>query len=123
MERFQFVVENRIVFEWKFFGFRFQKEIERIQHRHFRDQVHFHQKLTSLFRKNQAREIVGLRVLLPVNEMLFGRNAQRVAQNARARMRCRAQANDLWTQRNGPVVFVMCFMMEGNVDRHGYFGF
>ena len=96
LERLQFVVERRVVFERKFLRLRFEKEIERIEHRHFRDQIHLDAEIrASVFRKDQARQVVRLRVLLPVDEMLFRRDAQRVAEDARARMRRRPQPHDL----------------------------
>ncbi len=70
-KRAQFAGERRIVFERIILGVGFEKEIEGIEDRHFRDQIHFHEKLAGGFGEDQASEIVGLRILLPVDEVVF----------------------------------------------------
>ena len=50
-------------------GVRFEKEVEGIEHRHLRDQIDFNPKLARLVGEHQARQIIRLRVLLPVEEM------------------------------------------------------
>ena len=51
-----------------------QKKIKRIMNRHFGDEIHFDAKLGGLFGEDHAGQIIGLRVLLPVNEMLTRHN-------------------------------------------------
>ena len=56
LERREFVVERRVVGEGKFFRLRFEEKIERIQHRHFRDQIHLDAEIrASVARKRGAR--------------------------------------------------------------------
>ncbi len=62
-----FVVAERIVLRA-----RLEEEIERIEDRHLRDQIHFDGELGGRFGKDEAREIVGLRILLPVDEVVLG---------------------------------------------------
>ena len=50
---------------------RFQEKIERIEHRHFRNQIHFHQEFSSRIGEHHAGEIVRLRILLPVQKMFL----------------------------------------------------
>ena len=71
LERREFVVQRRVVGEGKFLRARFEEKIERIQHRHLRDQIHFDAKFARRLLEHQARGIVGLRILLPVDEMFF----------------------------------------------------
>src|SRR6185295_20256457 len=62
------------------------------------------------------------RVLLPVDEMRGGLDAHRVRQDARARMRRRAQPHDLRAEVDRPVVPVMRDVVQRDVDRHGRSG-
>ena len=52
-------------------------------------------QLRGLLREHQPREIVRLRILLPVDEVLGRRDLQRVGQDARAAVRRGTQAHDL----------------------------
>ena len=96
----------------------FEEEVEWVQHRHLRNQVHFHQELAGRLRQDKPRQVVRLRVLLPVDEVLFRRDAQRVAQDARAAMRRGPQAHDLRPQRHRPVIAVVRLVVESDVDGH-----
>src|ERR1700733_12183421 len=115
------MVQDVVVFEWKFFRVRFEEKIERIEHGHLGNQIHFHTKFLRLFLENQTREVVGLRVLLPVNEMFFWLNAKGIAQNPRPRMRRGAQPDILRAGAQKPVLFIMRPVTEGYVNGHDYF--
>ena len=78
------------VAERDIFGVGLQEKIERIEHRHLGDQVDFNAQLVSLFREHQARQVIALGVLLPVDEMLLGQHLQRVGQYPRTAMGRRA---------------------------------
>ncbi len=52
-------------------GVRFQKEVERVKHRHFGDQINLDTEFAGLFGEDQTRQVVALRVLLPVDEVVF----------------------------------------------------
>ena len=58
------------------------------------------------------------RGLLPVQEVFAPRDLLGVAQDLRATMRRRTQADHVRTVPDGPVVRVMSFVMEGDVDGH-----
>lgn len=100
-------------------GVRFQKEVERVEHRHFGDQINLDTELVGLFREDQTRQVIALRVLLPVDEVVFRQDFQRIRQHAGAAMGGRAQANDLRTQFDRAFVAVMRDMVQGNMNRHG----
>ncbi len=117
-ERLQFVAQARLVGEGEFPGAGFEEEIERIDHRHLGDEIDLDLELAGFFRKDQAREIVRLRVLLPVDEVSAGRDLQRIAEDRRAAMRRRAQADDLRREADGPVIAVVRDVVESGVDRH-----
>ena len=48
----------------------FQEKIEWIQYRHLGDQIHFDAQFPSRLREHDARQVVRLRILLPVDEVL-----------------------------------------------------
>jgi hypothetical protein len=62
----------------------FQEKIERVNNRHLGDEANFDAKFPRRLRENQARKVIRLRVLLPVDEMLGRLNSQRIAQNSAA---------------------------------------
>ncbi len=88
----------RLVVERKLLRVRLEEEIEGIEHRHLGDEIHLDAQLPRLFGESESREIVGLGVLLPVDEVLGRLDAQRVAENPRAAMRRGAQTHALGTK-------------------------
>ena len=95
-----------------------QEEVERIEDRHFGNQIDFHRELRGWLREDQAREIVALRVLLPVDEVVLGKNFQRIGEDRRAAVRGGAQPDDLRSERYPPVVPVAGLMVKRNVNGH-----
>ena len=118
LERREFVIERRVVGEGKFLRVRFEEKIKRIEHRHLRDQIHFDAKFLRRLFKDEPRGVVGLRILLPVDEMFFRHDLQRIAQNPRARMRRGPQPHDLRAKIDQPVIFVMRLVVKRDVDGH-----
>ncbi len=59
-----FILERIVV------GVRLEEEVEGVVHRHLGDQIHLDPQLAGLFRKGQPRQVVRLRILLPVEEVL-----------------------------------------------------
>jgi len=94
------------------------KKVERVEHRHFGDQVHRDFEAGGFFRENQAGLVIGKRILLPVDEMLGRLNGQAVRQDAAAAVGGRSQANHLRTQLDRAVVFVMRDVMQSDVNGH-----
>ncbi len=68
--------------------------------------------------KDEARGPVALRVLLPVDEMLRRRDAQRIARDARAAMRRRAQPDDLRAELHTPIIEVARDVVETGENGH-----
>ena len=104
--------------ERKTVGIGFDKKIERIDHGHLRREIDFDPELGGLFRKDEPREPVALRILLPVHEMIGGRDLERIAQDRRARVRRRSQANGLRAEIDRAIVFVVRDVMQCDEDRH-----
>jgi hypothetical protein len=57
--------------------------------------------------------------LLPAHEMVGGTDLERIAQDRRAGVRRRAQANDLGAEVDRAVISVMRDVMKCDIDRHG----
>jgi len=68
--RAQFVRRLRIVRERIFFDLWLQEKLERIDGDHLGYQVHFDRELRGGIQEDQASQIVGLRVLLPMQEVV-----------------------------------------------------
>ena len=94
-ERHQLARQLLLVGKGKLGGRLFQKEIERIDHHHLGDQVHFDTEQIGFFRENQARLVVAERVLLPVDEMRFRQDIQRIAVHRRAAVYRRTQPDNM----------------------------
>ena len=109
---------RRLVSEREVLRVRLQEEVERIQHRHLGDQIHLDAQLARRLREHEAREIVRLRILLPVDEVLGRLDLERVGQDARAAMGRRPQPHDLRSEHHRPVVPVMHHMIERYMNRH-----
>ena len=102
--------------EWKCFRERLDKKIERIDHGHIGDEVDRDSEFARLLRKDEAREPVSIRILLPIHEVLRRRDLERIALDARAAVRSGAQADDLRRQSNWAIVGVAGHMMEARED-------
>ena len=105
-----------LILEWKVLRVLLEKEIEWIEHGHFGDQIHLDPKLGRLVRKNEPREIVRLRILLPVDEMIRRCDAQGIRQHAGSRMRRRTQTDDLRPEADAAVILILSNVIERDVD-------
>ncbi len=110
--------ERGIVAEGKGLAFRLEEEVERIDHRHVGDEIDGDLELRGLLREHQARQVIALRILLPVDEVILGLDLERVGEDRRAAVRGGTQAHDLRSERDRPVVGVGRPMMQRDVDAH-----
>ncbi len=104
--RREFALQRGVVLEGKVLGRGFEEEIERVEHRHLGDEVDLDAQQRRLVGEDESRQVVGLRVLLPVDEVRLGLDAHRIAQDAGARMRRGPQPDDLRPERDRTVVRV-----------------
>ena len=105
--------------EGNLLGMRLEEEVEGVEHRHLGDQVDGDLELFGLLREHQARQVVALRVLLPVDEVLARPDLQRIGEDARAAVRRRAQAYHLRAEVDRAVVAVVRDVLQCDMDRHG----
>ena len=107
-----------LVLEWEVLRIVVEPEVERVQHRHLGDQVNRDLQLPRGFIEHQPSKIVGLRVLLPVDEMLSRLDPQRVRQDPCATMGRRTQTHHLRAQIDGTIVAVVRDVVERDMNRH-----
>jgi hypothetical protein len=67
-------------------------------------------------RKNHPRLPVAVRVLLPVDEVVSGLDLQRIIRHRSARMRRRAEPDNLRSELNGAAVIIAGEVMECCTD-------
>ena len=67
--RLEVLAQDRLVAERKRLRFGLQEEVERIAHGHVGDEIDLDDEVAHLLRKNDAREEVAVRILLPVQEV------------------------------------------------------
>jgi hypothetical protein len=116
--RQQVVMQSGLVRERILLGRRLEKEVERVVHRHLRNQIDRDFELGRLVGKHEPRQVVGERILLPVDEVVVRLDPQRIRQDRRSRVRRRPQSHDLRRQADAPVVAVVGDVVECDVDRH-----
>jgi hypothetical protein len=109
----QSMVRERILL-----GVRLEEEVERIEHRHLGDQVDLDAELVCLLGEYEPAEVVSLRILLPVDEMLGRSDFERVRKNARAAVGRRTQTDYLRPERDQPVVPIVRDVIECDMNGH-----
>ena len=114
----QLALEPGLVAERDCFSVRFEEKVERIDHRHFGDQVDIDGEIPNEIREDHASEEITLRVLLPIQEVRLGLNLERVSRDRSAAMGRRAQANGLGRQSDQAVILVSSPMMQSDADGH-----
>ena len=110
--------ERGVVTERKGLSLGLEEEVERIDHRHVGDEIDRDLELRRLLGKHQARQMIALRILLPVDEVVLRLDLERVGKYRRAAVRGGTQAHDLRPERDRPVVGVGRPMMQRDVDAH-----
>jgi len=116
--RTQFTSQNGFVGKGELFSGRLQEKVKGIVDTHFGKKIDLYVEFRSRFREHQPRQIVALGILLPIDEMLFGADLQRIRKDWRTTVRRRSQAYNLGTERNWAIVTVVRFMRERDADSH-----
>ncbi len=94
-------------------GVGLDEEVERIDHVHLGGQVDLDAELVRAFVEHQPRQPVAVRILLPVDEVVGGRDLQRIAGDLGPAMRRRPQAHHLRTEFDAAVVAVARDVVQG----------
>ncbi|MNL20145.1 hypothetical protein D3C87_1413800 [compost metagenome] len=102
--------------EGKGLGLRLDEEVEGIDDREFGDNVDLDAEFVDRLRKDEARQPVARRVLLPVHEMLRRGHLERIALDRGAAMRGGAQTDDLRPERDRPVIGVVGDVVQRGDD-------
>ena len=112
-------LERLVIAEGVGLGVGFEEEVEGVVDRHLGHQVDGDLELGGRLRKHQPRQVVGERVLLPVDEMVLGLDRQRVTQDLGAAMRRRTQTHDMRPHGHRPVILVVGDVVQRDVNGHG----
>ena len=70
--RLEILAKHRLVREREPLRLGLEEEVERIAHGHVRDEIDLDEKPAHLLRKDDAREEIAVRILLPIQEVAFG---------------------------------------------------
>jgi len=95
------------------------EEIERVVDRHVGHEVDLDLQLPHRLGKDESGLPVAIGILLVVHEVPSRRDLQRMADDPCARMRRRAQADDLRPQMHRTIIRVVSDMVDRGLDRHG----
>ncbi len=96
----------------------FQEKVERIEDFDLQDQVNLNTEIIRLFRKNNPRQIVAERILLPVDEVSGRLDLERVGLDVGLGVRCGAQPDHLGAQIDRAVVTVIADVVLGDENAH-----
>ncbi|MCY1508738.1 hypothetical protein D9M68_430580 [compost metagenome] len=99
----------------------FDEKVERIVDGHVGDEIDLDLQLADRIGKDEAGKVVAVGILLQVDEMIGGRNLQRVADDLRLGMSRRLQPDDLRRQPYGTVIGVVGQVIDTGLDRHAEF--
>ncbi len=114
----EFVGQDGVVLEGKFLGRVLDEEVEGVDGRHVGGELDLNLEFVGLFRKDEAGLEVALGILLPVDEVLLGRDFEGVIEDRRPAMHRRAQTHDLRSERDGLGVLVMRDVGKSGVNGH-----
>ena len=117
-ERGQVAGQRRLVGERPLLGLGLDEEVERVDDRDLGDEIDLDLQRPRQLGEHHPRQVVAVRILLPVQEVRLGRDAQRVAEDRRPAVRRRPQPDGLRRQRDRPVVAVAGAVGEGDVNGH-----
>ena len=106
-------LQRLLVLERPGLGRFLDEEVERIIDRHVGQEIDLDAEFRGFLREHQPREVVAEWILLPVDEVVFRQDLQRVGRHPCARMRRRPQPDDLRAEPDGTVVAVMGDMVQG----------
>ncbi len=117
-ERNQLLRQRRRIGERREFGVRLDEEVERIDHRHVGREVDADVEQVGGLGEHEPRDPVAVRILLPVQEVLVGRDVERVAEDRRAAVRRGPQPDFVRPQPNVAIEAIRRAVLEGNADGH-----
>jgi hypothetical protein len=112
--------ERRLVDEGIGLGVLLQEEVEGVDGRHLGDEIDLEPELLRRLGKDVARQVVRLRILLPVEKVMLGRDLEGIAEDRRAAVRRRPQPHGLRPQTHRPVVAIGRRMRQRDVNGHAY---
>ena len=110
---FQSLVLERILFR-----VRLEEKIERVDDRHVDSEADLEREMPGLFGKNETRQEIAVRILLPVDEMILRFYTQRIAGHRRAAVRRGPQTHGLRGKGDHAIVVVDGLVMKRYAYSH-----
>ncbi len=95
-----------------------EEKVERIEDLDLKHEVDLDAEIIRLFRKNNPRQIVAERVLLPVDEVPGRLDLERIGLDMGLGVRCRTKADDLGAQIDRAVVTIIADVVLGDENAH-----
>ena len=92
------------------------EEVERVDHRHVRDQADGDLEFAGLAREDDPGQVVAEGVLLPVDEVIGRGDGQRIRLDGRPGVRCGSEPDDVRADADGPVEPVAGAMFDRDGD-------
>ncbi len=118
--RLQLLLQRFVIAERKLLGGLVMEKIERIDHRHIGNQLNLDTQVVGLFRKHQAGKKIAKGILLPVDEMIFGTDSQRIAVNRSPAVRGGTQTQGMWRQLDRTIKMILCHMVNSGAYGHSF---
>ena len=115
----QFRRQPRLVGERIAFHLGLEEEVEGVDRHQVGHEIDGQHQLAHRLREHQPGEMVALRILLPVEEMVRGRDGEAVAADPRAAVGGGPQPDHVRGEPHRPVEGVARAVLEGDADRHG----
>ena len=107
------VIRKRVPFR-RFFN----EEVEGVDDPEVGDEIHRDGELPGRLGEHEASQVVAERVLLPIDEVVLGRNCQRISQYRRPAVGSRPQAHDMRRKAYRPVEAVRHMVLQGDSYAH-----
>ena len=115
----QLLAQIRRILERIVIGRLLQEEIEGVDGDHLGDHIDLDRQPPRLLRKDQPGQIVAEGVLLPVDEMPFGFDLERISSDRGAAMGSWTQPHHMRRESDGAVEAVFGLVVQGDQDGHG----
>ena len=118
--RREFCDEDGIVREGERLRLGIEEEVEGVHGDEISDEVDSQGELPRRLREHDPRQLIPLRILLPIEEVVARLDDERVALDPSAAMRGRTEPDDVRREPHRPVEGIFRAVMEGDADRQGH---
>jgi hypothetical protein len=118
--RREFCGEDGIVGEGKRLRLGIEEEVEGVHGHEIGDEIDGQGKLPRRLREHDPGQLIALRILLPIEEVVARLDDERIALDPGAAMRGRTEPDDVRREPHRPVEGIVRAVMKGDADRQGH---